>query len=397
MELAWHAEESNRFGTDEFIEYCRALGTEPYICINLGTGTLDEARNCLEYCNCTGNTYYANLRRQNGHPEPYNVKYWGLGNEMYGHWQMGHKPAEEYARYAREAAKLMKWVDPSIKLISCGLDGLSEWDRIVLEILAPFVDYHSIHLYTGSADYCTDIFQSHHAGRMIQATHAVIGRIRYQQGIRHPIRIAFDEWNVWFREKAEEGQLEERYNLADALAVATYLNEFQRHPTAMGMANLAQMINVIPPIVTSPQGLFRQTIYFPLQLYRAHSREIALDVFVDCETYTFPTQPADRRLHGLGPFPYLDVSASLSEAGDALTLAVINRHRDAAIAAEIDLGGWQPASQATSYVVTADDVNAMNDFGQERVKSMEGKVTVAARFVYEFPAHSLTVMPLRRA
>jgi alpha-N-arabinofuranosidase len=310
---------------------------------------------------------------------------------------MGHKLAEEYARYAREAAKLMKWVDPSIKLISCGLDGLSDWDRIVLEILAPIVEFHSIHVYTGSAEYYTDIFQSHHADRMIEATYALIERIRYQRGIQHPIRIAFDEWNVWFREKAEEGQLEERYNLADALAVATYLNEFQRHPAAMGMANLAQMVNVIPPIVTSPQGLFRQTIYFPLQLYAAHSREIALDAFVECETYTFPTRPADRRLHGLEPFPYLDVSATLSEAGDALTLAVINRHRDAALTTEVDLGGWQPATPTPVYVVTAADVNAMNGFGQEPVRSVESKAGVAARFAYEFPAHSLTVMPLRRA
>ena len=116
VDWAWHAEESNRFGTDEFIEYCREVGTEPYICVNLGTGTIDEAAAWVEYCNGTGDTYYANLRRQNGHPEPYNVKYWGLGNEMYGFWQIGAKTADDYAKLAMEAAKLMKWTDPSIKL-----------------------------------------------------------------------------------------------------------------------------------------------------------------------------------------------------------------------------------------------------------------------------------------
>jgi alpha-N-arabinofuranosidase len=396
LELAWHAEESNRFGTDEFIAYCRDLGAEPYICINLGTGTLDEARNWVEYCNGTGNTRYANLRRQNGHPEPYRVKYWGLGNEMYGHWQMGHKSAEEYARYALEAAKLMKWVDPSIQLISCGWDGLSEWDRIVLEVLAPIVDFHSIHLYTGSSDYYTNVFQPHHAGRMIEATQALIDTIRFQQGIEHPIRIAFDEWNVWFREKAEEGRLEERYTLADVLAVAAYLNEFQRHPKAMGMANLAQMVNVIAPIFTQPDGLFRQTIYYPLVLYAAHSQPIALDAWMACDTYTFPEAPRDRRLRGLGPFPYLDVSATLSEAGDMLTLAVINRHLEAALTTEIDLGGWQPVSPATAYTVNAEDVDATNDFGHERVGVVEKRLDVAAHFTYQFPVHSLTVMTLRR-
>jgi alpha-N-arabinofuranosidase len=395
LELAWHAEESNRFGTDEFIAYCRELGAEPFICINLGTGTLDEARNWVEYCNGSGNTHYANLRRQNGHPAPYCVKYWGLGNEMYGPWQMGGKPAEEYARYALEAAKLMKWVDPSIQLISCGWDGLSEWDRIVLEVLAPVVDFHSIHLYTGSSDYYTNVFQPHHAGRMIEAAQALIDTIRFQQGIERPIRIAFDEWNVWYREKGEEGRLEERYTLADALAVAAYLNEFQRHPRAMGMANLAQMVNVIAPIFTRPDGLFHQTIYYPLMLYAAHSQAIALDAWVACDTHTFPEAPKDQRLRGMGTFPYLDVSATLSEAGDALTLAVVNRRREAALTAEIDLGGWQPVGPATAYTVNADDVEATNDFGHEPVGIAESKVDVAAYFTYPFPAHSLTVMTLQ--
>ncbi|MCD6288877.1 MAG: alpha-N-arabinofuranosidase [Anaerolineae bacterium] len=394
LELAWHAEESNRFGTDEFIEYCRALGAEPYICINLGTGTLNEARNWVEYCNGTGDTYYANLRRRNGHPEPYNVKYWGLGNEMYGHWQMGHKPAEEYARYAREAAKLMKRVDPSIKLISCGWDGLSDWDRIVLEVLAPYVDYHSIHLYTGSSDYYTNVFQPHHAGRMIEACQALIETIRYRQGIEHPIRIAFDEWNVWFRARGEQG-LEERYTLADALAVSAYLNEFQRHPQAVGMANLAQMVNVIAPIFTQPDGLFRQAIYYPLMLYAEHSQSIALDAWVACDTFVFSEEPEDKRLRGLGPFPYLDVSATLSEAGTLLTLAVINRHRDQAMPTEIDLGGWEPTGPAAIYMINADDANAINDFGVERVGITEGQAEVAKRFTYEFPAHSLAVMVMK--
>ena len=136
IELAWGSEESNRFGTDEFIEYCRALGAEPYICINMGTGTLDEAQAWVEYCNGTGNTYWANRRRANGHPEPYGVRYWGLGNEMYGAWQIGSMSAEEYVHAARRYARIMLRTDPTIELVSCGQLGFNDWDRIVIDGLA---------------------------------------------------------------------------------------------------------------------------------------------------------------------------------------------------------------------------------------------------------------------
>jgi alpha-N-arabinofuranosidase len=135
-ELAWDAEESNRFGTNEFIEYCRVLGTEPYICVNMGSGTMDEAQAWVEYCNGTGNTAWADLRRQHGYPEPHRVRYWGLGNEMYGSWQIGNTSAHDYVKKARAFALMMKRTDPSIQLIGCGHNGWSEWDEIVLSGLA---------------------------------------------------------------------------------------------------------------------------------------------------------------------------------------------------------------------------------------------------------------------
>src|SRR5438552_17209128 len=137
-DLAWFAEESNRFGTNQFIEYCRLLGTEPYICVNMGSGTMDEAQAWVEYCNGTGNTSWANLRRQHGHPEPYRVRYWGLGNEMYGGWQIGNMNAHDYVKKARAFAMVMKRTDPSIQLIGCGQNGWSEWDEITLNGLAEF-------------------------------------------------------------------------------------------------------------------------------------------------------------------------------------------------------------------------------------------------------------------
>jgi len=396
VELAWHTEESNRFGTDEFIEYCRAIGTEPCICINLGTGTLDEAAAWVEYCNGTGDTYFADLRRRNGHPEPYGVKYWGLGNEMYGFWQIGHKEAREYALFAREAAKLMKRVDPSIKLVSCGWDGLHDWDRIVLDILAPHVDYHSIHIYTGSDDHYLNIAQVHLAERCIQAAWALIQQARHEQRLAHDIRIAYDEWNVWFRERAEG--LEERYNLSDALAVATYLNIFQRHPEKLGMANLAQLVNVIAPIFTNPEGLFRQTIYWPLQLYAAHAQPISLDVMTESDAFTAQTDPPDRRVVApLMPLPYLAVSATCDETGQVVTLFVLNRHADDDIETAIQLTDFTPAPMVTVHEANGPGLNSVNDFGAEVVGVAEKTVTkAAATFTYTFPAHSVTVMALRR-
>src|SRR5438270_7161836 len=148
VELAWASEEPNRFGTDEFIAYCRGMGAEPFVCINMGTGTLDEAQAWVEYCNSTTDSYWANLRRTNGHPEPYRVRYWGLGNEMYGEWQIGSMSAPEYVAAARRFAKLMLKTDPTLELVACGELGYTEWDRIVIEGLADVVRYYSIHLYT---------------------------------------------------------------------------------------------------------------------------------------------------------------------------------------------------------------------------------------------------------
>ncbi|MCC7355299.1 MAG: alpha-N-arabinofuranosidase, partial [Anaerolineae bacterium] len=227
-ELAWHTEESNRFGTDEFIEYCRRLNVEPYICVNMGSGTMDEAQAWVEYCNGTGNTYYANLRRRNGHEEPYNVKYWGLGNELYGSWQIGALSAEDYVKKAIEFAKVMKWTDPSIKLIGCGQNGWQEWDRVALEGLARHVDYHSIHIYTGSHDYYSNVFGPHQAEYALRVCQAMIDRVRYEQKIGHPITIAYDEWGIWIQATAAESGLQERYRLSDALACATYFNIFIR-------------------------------------------------------------------------------------------------------------------------------------------------------------------------
>jgi alpha-N-arabinofuranosidase len=397
MELAWHAEESNLFGTHEFLQFCEQLGAEPHICVNMGTGTIDEARAWVEYCNGTGNTYWANLRREHGRQEPYNVKYWGLGNEMYGEWQIGALSAEDYSKKAREFAKVMKWTDPTIKLVSCGMYGVDDWDRIVLETLAPYIDFHSIHLYNGSPDYYSNIFAAHQAERALRICQATIELIRYQQKIQHPIYVAYDEWNIWYREKPQPGFLEDRYTLVDALGVATYLNIFLRHCQTVKMANYALLANVSAPIITSSEGLFLQPTYHVLHLYAQYMRGTALDVHVDSDVYTLaPDKEINswpHRIADLSPFKLLDASAVYDESSRAVTLAVINRDQSQAHTSTIQLAD-AITSEVEVYELNADDPSATNSFANPDTVSPQQRHLRADDhgFTYMFPAHSLTLL-----
>ena len=403
IEMAWHGEESNRFGTDEFIAYCRAIGTEPYICVNMGTGTMEEARSWVEYCNGTGNTYWANRRRANGHDEPFNVRYWGLGNEVYGKWQIGALGAEDYVSKAREFAKVMLWTDPTIELIGCGQNGWEEWDRTVLEGLHEFVSYHSIHLYTGSDDFSENVYQPHIAEFAIAAVATEIERLRFRHRSKRQIRIAYDEWNVWYRARTAETHLEEHYSLSDALAVGAFLNIFVRHCDVVGMANLAQLVNVIAPIFTSPDGMYLQTIYHPLHLMAEHVQRLAITTWYDGPRKELPEIPAmpvrTKNASQLGPFDVIDVSASRSMDCSTATVSLINRHETDAIATTLDFGKGSLTGTALRFEVNGRDITATNDFGdeggtyvtetQEPVSGSELQVTL--------PAHSHTFLKLSLA
>ena len=394
-ELAWFSEESNRFGTHEYIDYCRTLGVEPYICVNMGTGTMDEAQGWVEYCNGTSDTYWANLRRANGREEPFGVKYWGLGNEMYGDWQIGALSAEEYVKKAREFAKVMRWTDPSIELVGCGLSGVTDWDRVVVEGLAPFVDYHSVHIYTGSDDHWSNVLAPHAADRALRVVRAMIERARYEQGVEHPIHVAYDEWNVWFRERDQTSGLEERYTLSDALAVATYLNVFFRHCETVKIANLAQMVNVIAPVFTKNDDLFLQTIYHPLKLCAEHVQEVVLDAHVDCDKHALEDESSSwpHRVADMGPFDVLDVSATRDASGQTLTLVVVNRDPANAVEATVQLTDATFDADVSVYEVTGDDPTVTNDFGEERVGVSERSVGASGGTLdHAFPACSVTVL-----
>ena len=329
-ELAWGGTESNQFGTDEFIEYCVELEAEPYICLNMGTGTLDEALAWVEYCNSARRTYWADRRRANGHPSPHGVPWWGLGNEIYGEWQIGALSAEEYVAEATRWARAIKMIDPQARLVSCGELGWADWDVTVIDGLAPLVDLHSVHLYTGSADYWTNVLAPHAAERAIATAAALLRRAAYNHGLARAPRIVYDEWNVWFRNMT--GALEERYVHADALAVGLYLNIFVRNCTWVAMANMAQMVNAIAPIVTTSETAVVQPIYYPFLLHAQGHLETAVDAFVQGPGVEPPAEIQGRwpyQIADLGPFPLIDATATVDAQRCRVALTLVNRSEHA--------------------------------------------------------------------
>jgi len=394
FDLAWAQEETNKFGTDEFIEYCRAAGTPPYICINLGTGSLDEAIHWLEYCNSTGNTYYAKLRTKNGHPEPYRVKYWGVGNENFGEWQVGYRSAKEYAKVLREYAKFMKVVDPNIKIIAVGADD-PEWDIEVIKTAGKYIDYISNHQYLGSEDYYETVASVYWVEKRLKILNSVIEIARPLAKEEEKIKIALDEWNIWYRTTPGSLQ-EENYALKDGLFAAGVFIVLHRLCRSVTMANLAQLVNVLGAIHVEKQGLYFTPIYKAFELFTNHSGSVALDTFIQSETYDIEGEGRfDRgvkfKLHNV---PYLDASATLSENEKKLFLAAVNYHEDKEIDCLIHLEGFSTSAEAKTSELNGPDAMATNDFeNPERVKIKTGMIKNAgSKFTYNFPPHSCTVI-----
>ncbi|KAL1672583.1 glycoside hydrolase family 51 protein [Schizophyllum commune] len=393
-ELAWLNEESNQFGTDEFIDWCRALGTEPYICLNMGTGTLEDALAWVEYCNSSANTYYANLRRNNGHDQPHNVKYWSLGNEVWGPWQVGQMEAQDYAKKAYQWAKALRLLDPNIKIIACGETGYADWDRVVLKKLAPVVDYHSIHIYTVSeGKHEVNVMGPAAAEQAINITKSLIDLAKIENDLSKQITVVHAA-------PGEDGA-EEKYDLSDALAVASWLNVFVRKADVVKIACIAQSVNVISPIITSPEGLFKQTTYYPLHLFTNLMRGASLDVYVTNlspdDTYTGLTAPTFvQKLTATSPdseklTKYVDVSAVFDAQASEVRVAIVNRHAEKAYEVPIKFGAdTKVASEVKVYEVWSEDLRDKNTFGQEKVKTVEKTVKWEGK--YNLKAHSFQVL-----
>jgi alpha-N-arabinofuranosidase len=368
QELASLSIELNQFGTDEFIQLARKMNWTPMITVNLGTGTPEEARNWVEYCNGPVGTKFSSLRAGNGPTEPYGVKLWGLGNEMDGPWQQGHVPASQYAIRAQQAAKLMKDTDPTIELIVCGsaeigLPTYMEWDRTVLEYVGDYADYISLHRYVGNlsgdtADYLAV------TNSIDQQIEVMDGLCRYAQArtrSRKRYYLAFDEWNVWYRTQNAESVnghgkiaqhlVEEEYNLEDALVVAGFLNSFIRHADVVKIANLAQIVNVIAPILTRGDQILLQSIYYPLMLYAQRRAGAALQTVVRGPGY---------ESKNYGFVHTIDASAILGEG--VLHTFMINRSKTDPAIVEMFSAGIQLKSVKSADLVTGSSAASRNTF-----------------------------------
>jgi alpha-N-arabinofuranosidase len=401
LEMAWGTVENNRFGTHEFLDYVKQVGAEPYICLNLGTGSWTEAQQWVEYVNGKEDTEIVRERRKNGRAEPWGVKYWGLGNEMDGYWQMGHRSAEDYGKYALEAAKLVKLTDPTTSLIMAGASNFRPgsdwiaWNRTVLEYLKDYADYISLHLYVGNPnnDYADFVASPIEMDQKIEILAGLISaamstRKDYRTGLPQTdgkqLYIAFDEWNVWYRARGDSQKgrriLEEHYNLEDMLVVAGFLNSLINHADVVKIANLAQLVNVIAPIFTNETGLYLQTIYYPLQLFANHVKGNSLEVLASGPTYKSARFPV---------VPYVDSSASLD--GNALVVNIVNRHQSEAMDVTVSLEDRRFAGPATVDEVNGPDIKAMNDFGSSPVRAATRSQAASGNsLTLRLPAHSYT-------
>ena len=397
IDLAWNDLETNRFGTNEFIRLCRKLNTEPYIAVNCGDGNMREAADWVEYCNGMRDTALVKMRRQHGFPEPHNVKYWGIGNEVDGPWQIGAKTAQEYARTFTEFAKVMKWTDPNIKLIA---SAVSNWEgqfvertQLLLEQAGNLIDYLSLHWYVGnySNNFTEYMAVSELFEERLNSYEGLIRAICLERKIPHPVSIAVDEWNVWYRTRSIEAggptrnKLEEIYNLEDALVTAMHFNAFIRHAKSVKMTNIAQIVNVIAPIFTCKDGLVLQTIFYPFEVYSTTCGQTALDVWQTGDTFS------SGKYTGV---PILDVAATLDKTGKQLALYVVNRSPDKMMETRIDLTTGRFAGTARVMTINGPDIKAENTFDKpDQVKNKEHTLSIDGQsIVYEFEPHSVTAL-----
>ena len=389
MELAWLSVETNQFGTDEFYKWAKKAGTDVMMAVNLGTRGPDEARNLIEYCNSDTDTYYANLRRQNGFSEPFNIKTWCLGNEMDGWWQICHKTAEEYGRAATETAKVMKWVDPSIELVACGssdshMPTFGEWERTVLDHTYDYVDFLSLHHYFGHTNGSTENYlaRAEEMDKFIKLTASICDEVKEKKGSDKTIYLSFDEYNIWFRTKDEEKTaprwkiapplLEEKYNFEDALVLGGLLMSLQNNADRVKMACLAQLVNVIAPVMTEDGGKsWAQTIYYPFMYASNYGRGKTLESKIDAPTY---------KTDEGWDVPYLYASVIDNDERNEVIVFAENRSLDSDISLEIDLDGYGRLELSEHIEFYADDLNLENDKDCQRVtpksREISGEITL---------------------
>ena len=369
LDLAWHSTETNQFGLHEMAKWLEKTGgNELMEAVNLGTRGLEEALDLLEYANIPGGTKLSEERRANGADQPFGIKMWCLGNEMDGPWQMGHKTASEYGRIAAETSRLMKFMDPTIETVACGSSNLTmptfgSWEYTVLDECYDEVDYLSLHQYYGNYANDTVDFLASSKGMddFISGVVAICDAVKAKKHGKKQINLSFDEWNVWYHSNEQDQklekwvraphQLEDVYNFEDALLVGSMLITLLRHADRVKIACLAQLVNVIAPIMTSDTGAWRQTIFYPYMHASVYGRGTVLNTQVLTPVYESKTY---------GEAPYLDSVCIWDEENDALTIFAVNKSLDEDMEVSCDLRQFEGCRLAEHIVLTNDDMKAVN-------------------------------------
>jgi alpha-N-arabinofuranosidase len=381
LDLAWRSIEPNQIGTNEFMDWARKVGAEVNLAVNLGTRGIEAAQSLIEYCNHPSGTYWSDLRRSHGYPEPHNIKVWSLGNEMDGRWQIGHKTAHEYGRLASETGRVMKWVDPSIELVVCGssnsrMPSYPDWEASVLMEAYDEVDYIALHNYYGNEDdnILEYMAQSEDMDHYIQTVIATCDFVQAKKRSKKQINIAFDEWNVWFHSnEADKKQepwtigppiLQDRYTLEDAVLIGELLITLLKHADRVKIACLAQLVNVIAPIMTEPgKGAWAQTIYYPFLHASRYGRGTVLRTPLDASSYESVT---------FGAVSYLTAIAVYNEQEGALTLFAVNRSPEKSMELSCDLRSFEGFMPADHIILDGPDPKAYNSADQQNVVPRRG-------------------------
>lgn len=381
FDKAWRVEDPNTFGTDEYVEMCRKIGCEPYICTNAGTGTAEEMSDWVEYCNLEQEGQYAKWRIANGYTRPHKVKYWSIGNENYGAWEIGAKSAQEWGRLVKEAAKMIKHVDPTTELTAAALTDI-HWNIQLLENCGEFLDWISIHEYWDGihqtndyADYEQTMAYTENIGHSI---HKVRGLLT-AMGLEKKIRIAFDEWNLrgWYHPNVHtvrQGVTKEeylyprdknddntKYTMADAVFTACFLNELNRNCDLVRMANFAPIVNTRGCIFTHPEGIVLRSTYYVFDLYVNYLGDVVHDSW-NTESPVKVLQDksgAEKRIEMIDA-----VAASYSDR-KGLSIAAVNKDSRESFDMELDLEG---EGRVKIHYISGDSTEAYNDIHHEGVR-----------------------------
>ncbi|MGC4102427.1 alpha-L-arabinofuranosidase C-terminal domain-containing protein [Ferruginibacter sp.] len=381
INMAWGGIDDNQVGTDEWFALNKSLGTENVVAVNLGLGNIQDAAYWLEYCNYPKGTYYSDLRAKNGHPIPYKVKIWDLGNEVDGKpWELGHKNADDYVEVAREAAKAMQAVDNSVEFVGCGSswyskNGWDDWNRKVLTGIGDKIKYLSIHSYwENSPDYYIHMGDgSRIFDDRIKITAGEIEAVSNTQGFKNPIYLSVDEWGAFGR------------NFMSVLPVAQSFNSFIRHADVVKMSNFTLLTSLLSN--NPKQGTFKSPLFYLFKAYSNNCLGLSIDTYVACDTFN------TEKYKGI---PYLDVSATYSKDANIVFVNVVNRHKDKAITADVISISGDFTGKAEGNVITCKDLQEAFVFEKkDQYATLKTNTeTKNNKLTYSFPAHSFTQLKI---